>query len=118
MKLPSGLRLEGTPFDGREFSRLWFVATATYGVGDIVTTIALIGFSERVREANPLVRAAVETLGNAGLVGLKLAVFLTFILVSVDAAQREDPIFYYLPPAVLTVMGTFTTVYNVRLLMG
>jgi hypothetical protein len=118
VKLPSELRLEGTPFDGREFSRLWFVATATYGVGDIVTTIALIGFSEKVREANPLIRAAVDALGNAGLVGLKLAVFLTFILVSVDAAQREDPIFYYLPPVVLTVMGTFTTVYNVRLLMG
>jgi len=118
VQLPSWLRLAGTPFDEREFSRLWFVATATYGVGDVVTTIALIGFSEKVREANPLVRTAVETLGNAGLVGLKLAVFLIFIFVSVDAAQREDRIFYYLPPIVLTVMGTFTTVYNIRLLMG
>jgi hypothetical protein len=118
VQLPSRLRLSGTPFGEREFSRLWFFATATYGVGDVVTTIALIGFSDRVREANPLIRAAVETLGNAGLVGLKLAVFLTFILVSVDAAQREDRIFYYLPPVVLTVLGTFTTVYNLRLLLG
>ena len=118
MQLPSWLRLRGTPFGEPEFSRLWFVAAATYGVGDVVTTIALIGFSDRVREANPLIRVAVDALGNTGLVGLKLAVFLSFILVSVDAAQREDRIFYYLPPVVLTAMGTFTTVYNVRLLMG
>jgi branched-subunit amino acid permease len=83
-----------------------------------VTTIALIHFSDTVNEANVLVRAAVETFGQAGLVGLKLAVLLTCLGISVSAANDEDAFSYYLPPLVLTVVGAFTTTYNVRLLLG
>lgn len=114
----SWLTLEGTPFTEGEFSRLWLLATATYGVGDIVTTTALIHFSAAVNEANVLVRLAVESSGQAGLVGLKLAVLLTCLGISLSAANEEDAFSYYLPPLVLSVVGAFVTTYNVRLLLG
>lgn len=88
------LTLTGTPYEIREFSRLWTLAAATYGVGDIVTTVALLHFDQTVGEANVLLRTAVEAFGNAGLVGLKLAVFLACIGVSLDAAHREDSLLY------------------------
>lgn len=112
------LELEGTPFDEREFTRVWLVATATYGVGDVVTTMALFRFSATVYESNALLRRALETFGQAGLVGLKLAVFLVSLAVSVYAARRADRFLFYLPPVVLAVVGAFTTAFNVRLLLG
>lgn len=118
MRSPSRLTLSDTPFEEREFSRLWTIATATYGVGDIVTTIALLNFSPRVDEANVILRAVVTEFGQAGLVSLKLVVFFACIGISLDAAHREDRLVYYLPPVVLAFVGTFTTVYNVRLLLG
>lgn len=118
MRLPSGLRLDGTPFEEREFTQLWLIATATYGVGDIVTTIALFEYSATISEANPLLQSIMETFGQAGLVSIKLAVFLICIFVSVDAANRGDRLIFYLPPVVLALVGAFTTAYNLRLLIG
>ncbi|UIP01283.1 hypothetical protein Hbl1158_11675 [Halobaculum sp. CBA1158] len=105
-------------FDPGEFSRLWFLATLTYGVGDIVTTLALIGYSDRIREANALVAAAVNAFGEFGLVGLKLAVFGVCLGISLASARAGDRLGYYLPPAVLAVVGAFTTALNLRLLVG
>ncbi|MFC7228061.1 hypothetical protein N0B31_11670 [Salinirubellus salinus] len=103
----------------QEFYWLWIIATATYGVGDTVTTIAIVQFSPTVREANVLVRAVVETFGNGGLAGLKIAVLLFCIGLSLAALRgTEDRISYYAPPVVLAVVGAFTTVYNLRLLLG
>lgn len=111
------LTLEGTEFQPREFSRLWFLAAATYGVGDIVTTVALIWFSATVREANPLVRAAAEAFGPGGLAALKLVTFLVCIGVSLQAANTDgDRLLYYGPPLTLTLLGAFVTVHNLRLL--
>jgi len=113
--------LDGTAFEGQadEFYWLWILATATYGVGDVVTTVALVRFSGRVDEANVLVRAAVDAFGLGGLVGLKLAVFLICIGVQVAAIDgTDDPVVVYAPPAVLAVFGAFTTTFNLRLLLG
>lgn len=110
------LTLDGTPFTHREFSRLWLAATATYGVGDVVTTIAVLQFTARVDEANPLLGTAVDHLGRAGLVGLKLAVFLLCLGVSVDAAHRRDSLLFYFPPVTLSAFGIVLTVHNLRLL--
>jgi hypothetical protein len=114
----SRLTLTGTPFDSTEFSRLWTLAAATYGVGDIVTTVALLHFDEEVGEANVLLQWAVDSFGNAGLIGLKLAVFFFCLAICLDAAHREDSLVYYLPPVALTLVGAFTTVFNIRLLLG
>jgi hypothetical protein len=116
MKIP--LSLTDTPFDEQEFARLWLVASATYGVGDVVTTIALVGYSPSVREANVVVRAAIDALGLSGLVLLKLVVFLVCLVVGVAAAQDGDRFGYYFPPLFLAVVGAFTTAYNIRLLVG
>lgn len=114
-------RLSGTAFEGRtdQFYWLWIVATATYGVGDVVTTIALLYFDSSVGEANALVRAAVETFGLGGLVGLKIGVILLCLGVQVSAiGDTDDPVVVYAPPAVLAVFGGFTTAFNLRLLLG
>ncbi len=101
-----------------EFSRLWLVALATYGVGDVVTTITLLWFDGRVAEANGLLRAAVDAYGLAGLVGFKLVVFLVTIGVSLYGDRIDDSLLYYLPPAVLAVFGGFAAAFNLRLLLG
>jgi hypothetical protein len=112
------LSLDGTPYDPTEFSWLWVVATTTYGAGDVVTTVALVGFSDSVVEANALLRAAIDTFGLWGLVGFKLAAFFSCLTVSLLGARDGDSTLYYGPPAVLALIGAFTTVYNVRLLIG
>jgi hypothetical protein len=112
------LSLSGTPYDPDEFSRLWLVATTTYGVGDVVTTIALVGFSASVSEANAVLRWAIGAFGLWGLVGLKLLAFLVCLAVSLVGARDDDPLLYYGPPVVLALVGAFTTAYNVRLLVG
>ncbi|SHH61758.1 hypothetical protein [Halobaculum gomorrense] len=110
--------LAETPFESGEFSRLWFLATVTYGVGDIVTTLALINYSERVSEANVLVATAVDWFGEFGLVGVKLAVFGACLAISLSSARAGDRFGYYIPPVVLSVLGAFTTALNLRLLIG
>ncbi|MFC4356580.1 hypothetical protein ACFO0N_01305 [Halobium salinum] len=118
MNLPAWLSLRDTPYEEGEFTTLWTFALATYGVGDMVTTIALMEFVPRLTEGNPLVAAAVGAFGQSGLVGLKLAAFLFCLVVSLLAAQDGDRLLYYGPPAGLAVTGAFTTVYNLRLLFG
>ncbi|WP_089824477.1 hypothetical protein [Halogranum amylolyticum] len=112
------LTLAETPFEEREFTRLWFAATATYGVGDVVTTIAIIQFGTRVAEGNALLASVVDVYGQAGLVGLKLVAFFVCIGVSLLGADDADRLLYYLPPVLLTFVGAFFTVYNLRLLLG
>lgn len=118
MSIQSWFSLDETSVDQTEFTRLWVVATATYGVGDMVTTIALLKFSEAVAEGNVVVRVLTDAFGQSGLITLKLAVFLACIATSVDAAKRDDPLLYYLPPAVLAIVGAFTTAWNIRLMLG
>ncbi|MFB6177676.1 MAG: hypothetical protein ABEI99_11125 [Halobaculum sp.] len=117
MSSQSLLSLEETPFSAEEFSRLWLLAAATYGVGDVVTTIALLRIPH-VSEGNTLVLAAVEAFGQSGLVGMKLLVFCLCIGISLWSAQSGDRFGYYLPPTALAVAGAFTTAFNLRLLLG
>lgn len=116
MAVRSRLTLDGTSFDAGEFSRLWWLAAATYGVGDVVTTVAVLQFSPRVDEANPVLAAAVEQFGQPGLVGVKLAAFALCLGVSLDAAHRRDALLFYLPPVALTALGLGLTAHNLWLL--
>jgi len=112
------LSLAETPYDAAEFSRLWVVATATYGVGDIVTTIALVRYSVSVSEANALLRTVIDAFGLWGLIGLKLVAFFACLAISLAGAGDDDPLLYYGPPTMLALVGAFTTAYNLRLLVG
>lgn len=114
------LTLDGTSFDGREreFTWLWVLATALYGVGDIVTTLA-IGYSDGVVEGNLLVANAVAAFGITGLVGVKLAIFFLVLGVHLYAiGVLDDWVVDYAPPTTLALVGAFVTTYNVRLLVG
>ena len=112
----SWLSLDETGFDPTEFSRLWFLATLTYGVGDIVTTLAVFR-AGGVGEGNGLLRVATATFGQAGLVGVKLAAFGVCLGVSLWAVHADDRIGFYLPAA-LAAVGAFTAAFNLRLLVG
>lgn len=110
--------LEETPYNVREFSRLWFVALATYGVGDVVTTLTLLFYTDKVDELNVLIRVLAENYGVAGLIGVKLLAFFVCIGICLYGAHEEDWMLFYLPPAVLAVIGGFVTAFNLRLFIG
>lgn len=103
----------------QEFYWLWIAATTAYGVGDIVTTIALVSFAPAVQEANPLVNLGLDTLGLPGLVVLKLVVFFILLAISVTAMHVwNDRFLYAFPPLLLAILGTVLTARNIRLLMA
>jgi hypothetical protein len=105
-------------FDSQRFVHLWLIALATYGVGDIVTTITLLWFTDRVNELNTVVLFAVETYGLPGFVALKLVAFGVALGVSLLGAATDDRFLYYLPPVVLSLVGGFVTAFNLRLFVG
>ncbi|MDG5776656.1 hypothetical protein VB773_10205 [Haloarculaceae archaeon H-GB2-1] len=110
---------EASAVDTRRLTLPWLLAAATYGVGDVVTTIALVWFDPLHIEANPFVYAAIDSLEQVGLVGLKLGVFgFCFALSLWAATDEEDVIALYGPPAILTIIGLTTTAHNLNLLFG
>jgi hypothetical protein len=112
--------LDGTALAGREseFYWLWILATTTYGVGDVVTTIAIWSVEQGVTELNALVAFALSTVGRPGLVGLKLLVFGAFLLAQVAILHAEDPDWLSIlgPPLLLGAIGLVVTGYNLWLL--
>ena len=113
------LTLEGSSFSDRSFSTVWAVALATYGVGDVVTTISIVYFVPAFTEANPAIRWAIQSFGGGGFLGLKLLVIYACLGVSIwGGVLDEDPLLFYGPPALLTVMGLAVTGFNLALLFS
>lgn len=110
-------RFDETNFSKRQFVGVWVIATPTYGTGDILTTLSLWSVPHLV-EANWLMAAAVGQFGHLGIIAVKLAVFAIALTVSIRGIHTEDSLSVYFPPAVLSIIGAFTTVYNLRLLLG
>jgi len=59
-------------------SRLWAIAIATFGVGDLLTTVAFLT-AELNHEGNPLAVAAIDHFGLWVLIPWKFAVFAAFV---------------------------------------
>ncbi|MBV0923887.1 hypothetical protein KTS45_06690 [Halomicroarcula limicola] len=115
---PAWLHFEASLFSERSFSWAWVFATASYGVGDVVTTIAIIYFVPHLTEANPVVRAAIAAFGGGGFLALKLLVLYAGIGISLWAGKAEnDPWSFYGPPLLLTVVGLWVTAHNLALLL-
>lgn len=117
--------LAGSPLAGRAplFYVVWALAALTYGVGDVVTTLAIYYVSDVVHESNALVAASLQTFGRPGLVGLKLVVFIVFVFAQVfllSRADSEDPDWLLIlsPPVLLWVVGILTTAINSWLLLA
>lgn len=114
----SWLTLEGVPFDPTSFSRVWLLALATYGVGDIVTTIAIVWFSPFHVEGNPIVALSISLFGGGGFLALKLLVFYAAIALSLWGGLPDvDRTLFYAPPVCLFVVGLLTTGFNLTLLV-
>ena len=114
-RIPS---LAETPFRDDQFVGVWAAAAATYGLGDTLTTAAVVWYSTTLVEANPVVALAASAGGVPGLVLLKLAAFLACLAIALDGARRADRLRFYLPPATLAVMGAFASTTNLLLIAG
>lgn len=86
---------------------LWIAAVLLYGIGDTVSTLVGLSFGG-VAEAGPLAAPAMSTFGYGGLVGLKLAVFVSFGAVW---SVLHTPARVAVPLALATV-GGLVTVWN------
>ncbi|WP_459194576.1 hypothetical protein [Halosimplex sp. J119] len=117
---PRALRGESVVEREQEFYWLWIAATVAYGVGDIVTTLAILGYGDDlgVRESNLLVQTVFDGFGRNGIVFLKYAVFFGCLAVSLYAAEKLDWELYYAPPLILAVLGTVITIHNLRLILA
>jgi hypothetical protein len=96
--------------------RVWMLALATYGVGDGVTTAALVWASPLHREANPVVSAAIDSFGGSGLVGLKILAIGVCLAISYWGRTDDDRFTVLVPPVTLVLTGTATTLVNLSLL--
>ncbi|MFB6188829.1 MAG: hypothetical protein ABEI57_03000 [Halapricum sp.] len=113
------LTLAQPEFDVESFSIVWLLAVATYGVGDVVTTIAIVWFLPLYAEANPLIHFAVSLFGGGGFLAVKLLVFYGVLAISLWAGfQGRDKLMFYGPPIVLALVGLFTTVHNLALMFA
>jgi hypothetical protein len=96
----------------------WIFATAGYGVGDTVTTVAIVWFVPWVAESNPVVSGGVAAFGLTGLVVVKLAAMLACLAIAHHSALAGDRLLPYLLPVGLGVFGTLVTAWNLLLLFG
>lgn len=111
-------RYEGGKFTENALRNAWLLALATYGVGDVVTSIALIWFSPLHVEANPVIAGAIATFGGGGFLAVKLLTFFAALGISLWAGYLEgDPVAFYGPPFVLMVTGALITAWNMALLL-
>lgn len=109
---------ENAAFSPGSFRAAWLLALASYGVGDVVTTIALVYFVPLATEANPAVRFAIESFGGGGFLALKLLVFYLCIGISLWGGLLDsDRLLFYGPPVVLAVFGAITTLFNLAVML-
>ena len=101
------------------FVFLWAIATLSFGVGDLLTTFAIISGFPHVIEANPVMTRTVEMVGYWGIVWLKLGAFAGALSISVYASRVWGDRFLHLfPPIAVTAVGAFATAFNVTLIVG
>jgi hypothetical protein len=107
-----GVALRDAPF-----VCVWVAALLTYGVGDLLTTVAVVS-SPVHAEANPVVGTVIAAFGGGGVLALKFAAIAACFGLSIWGGLRDDdPFLFYMPPTVLAVVGTATTVLNLGLLV-
>ena len=109
---------DGVSFSSKSFVVVWVLALAAYGVGDVVTTIALVWFDPLYVEGNPVISVAIDAFGGGGFLAIKLLVFYTTLAVSLwGGGTDENPVVFYAPPLILVGLGVLTTAFNLRLLL-
>jgi CheY-like chemotaxis protein len=102
----------------REFYGLWFLAAATYGIGDIVSTVLAVFADPGLVESNPVVSIVLAEYGVLGFLIVKFMIIVTLLWISVDGARSSDRFTYYWPPVVATAVGIALTGWNLWLLYG
>jgi hypothetical protein len=101
----------------KEFYFLWFAASLTYGLGDMLTT-SMVLVTPRVGEANPFVAVLLKQFGFGGFVGAKLVIFGLLIVISVKSGIKHERFAYYAPPVFAILVGTGLTLWNLKAIFG
>ncbi len=110
------LHTEGEFLSSRSFSSVWAVALATYGVGDVVTTSPSSTRPDvhRGESSDSVGDPVVRRRRLLGLTPRDTPSGLTIR----GGVLEEDPLLYYGPPALLTVLGLAVTGFNLTLLFS
>lgn len=103
---------------GFTFYALWAFAIATYGIGDLVSTLVALLFVPGLFEGNPIILAVLQRYGIPGFVGIKIVVFAGALWMGIRGARDGDWVEYYVPPVVVGIVGTALTVWNTLLITG
>lgn len=96
---------------------LWAVAVLTFGIGDTLTTMVILGQQNFMGETNPIVAAAVSQFGLVGFLGLKVLVMGVALLAGLYAYRANDRLLSVVIPLLLAIAGCYATVSNFRLLL-
>lgn len=104
--------------DSAAFYGLWFLAAATYGFGDIVSTLLAVVTAPGIVESNPVVATVLANYGIPGFLAVKFGILVVLVWISVGGARDDDRFTYYWPPVVATMLGTGLTGWNLWLLYG
>lgn len=87
-------------------SLLWVLAVLTFGVGDVVTTVA--GLSLGAVESSPFGELVLRVAGVPGMIVLKAGAFLLFAAIAASA-PREWQVGV---PLGIVLSGTAVTIWN------
>ena len=85
----------------------WLAAVVWYGVGDTLTTLVGLSYTDAA-EIGPIAGPAIDAHGGAGLLAVKLVLFAAAAL----AWSRIDRPTRVAIPVAITVVGTAVTVWN------
>ncbi|MGM0592815.1 MAG: DUF5658 family protein [Halobacteriota archaeon] len=96
------------------FVAAWVAAVVWYGFGDTVITLTVVESTPTIREANPVVEAAMAA-GPWGVGAVKLVVLVGCFVISISSARAGDTYLPYGVPVLLTLVGIAVTGYNLSL---
>lgn len=96
---------------------LYLLAFLTFGIGDTITSVWMIGQRGIMGEANPLLRYIIIHSGISGYVGLKIVVTIVILSVPFVIQTRSHQAFYWMINGYLVsfaVAGTLASILNIK----
>jgi uncharacterized BrkB/YihY/UPF0761 family membrane protein len=113
------MTLQTRTFPRVNHERVWIGALATFGVGDVATTVAFLLVGANF-EGHPLAATMIDGYGLAALIPLKIVAFVLFYILYrfvPDDICVGVPLGLLLLGSVITVWNIYSSVFGVRILL-